>query len=263
MTAASALSISANNMEKFRPIKLDSLQTVLAMNATVRRDFKTMLDYSCIFIETLCGVTRNNPVYLLHYILQCGKSFIVHFIPLVEAYNPAEAPSAVILRITQDATNRPITSEEQQALNLAIAAFAENQFSVRGVRPGTGVQFAQRIDEAARNSVTDMAAATTGPVRRRRGAGGNNLESRLGWPRELSIEQKIERLRRLNEEQQAADLLTEAARIFVSQSIVPILGCLDNHCDGDLVAFQSRWQTLPISTFFRTKCKGVGECKGL
>ena len=86
MTAASALSISANNMEKFRPIKLDSLQTVLAMNATVRRDFKTMLDYSCIFIETLCGVTRNNPVYSLHYILQCGKSFIVHFIPPVEKF---------------------------------------------------------------------------------------------------------------------------------------------------------------------------------
>jgi len=62
-------------MEKFRPIKIDSIQTVIAMNASTRSTYKTLLDHARTFVEDLCGVDRNSPVFSLNYVLEQGKFF--------------------------------------------------------------------------------------------------------------------------------------------------------------------------------------------
>lgn len=55
-----------------------------------------------------------------------------------------------------------------------------------------------------------------------------------------------------------------AMRSFSTQTMLPILRCLENHCGGDKGVFLSRWgENFSHTSFSSTKCSGRGTvCKG-
>jgi hypothetical protein len=97
-------------------------------------------------------------------------------------------------------------------------------------------------------------------------AGKNELEGYLSVGKIPSVKEKVEMMKELRKKYKVTTELTSAAKSFVCKTMEPILRCLNNHHNGNIVAFCKAWGAgkLPdgkqkrsfVMKFAESCCKG-------
>jgi hypothetical protein len=77
---------------------------------------------------------------------------------------------------------------------------------------------------------------------------------------ELTAQEKIEIIKEIEEKKTSWGKLTSGAKTFRSKFLTPAMNCLENHFDGDLQKFASKYPDFKHTLFPKQCCNGKGLC---
>jgi hypothetical protein len=235
-----------NRVKKWTNIKIDAAGNAEVMAALSGSLFVEMKDLPVFFVEKMLGIHENNPRRKdPRYLLEAAYKYVTsdgpekRFRQIQNTLHPDTARELsdvmgdlVLHRV------RAVLKQPQLALNaLEVPPLSSNPNANQNANPNS------KQTAPIENVLNDL------PERKR-------LKSASG---ELTAQEKIEIMKEIEEKKTSWGKLTSGAKTFRSKFLTPAMNCLENHFDGDLQKFASKYPDFKHTLFPKQCCNGKGS----